>query len=430
MTCAKIPPSSAAVQKKNNLEKVHLNDPAVGQRCAEIQPRDILAQNVRIACKDCKHPEILYTASMGVFLHTDDRKWIGTTTARTARPEELEPDFFLYYWPRGLNLCVQIVGMAAGAAEMTARIGKTVPPKLWDEKIKGSKRTVHSWTSEIGVVTKNVRECEYPAARSHMVPDQYRTEQGWPQHHVVMEASWKGELNATTLALIGVIYHRQSEEIDHVAIDNSGLKAGSSSDLSTTPDLDSTLYQIWTPPNDVAQEPTLPAVHLIEELGRCSSYNSEGTPKLVEQRTSKLERYRFTELKFSKGCDEINEESSNSIKPTNVLNDKGHKEFLRLLVVGVGCSVGRCNQSLLVESFPIAEERETLSNIRVQFELFPHDFNSLLNLYLGALTFKNTELLQLKIDGTRLLALNQLAELLVQIHSDLVSQVACCFSNS
>ncbi|KZV45527.1 hypothetical protein F511_33459 [Dorcoceras hygrometricum] len=35
--------------------------------------------------------------------------------------------------------------------------------------------------------------------------------------------------------------------------------------------------------------------------------------------------YRFTELKFSKGCDTINEESSKSIKPTNALNDKGHK---------------------------------------------------------------------------------------------------------
>ncbi|KZV38732.1 hypothetical protein F511_19530 [Dorcoceras hygrometricum] len=34
-------------------------------------------------------------------------------------------------------------------------------------------------------------------------------------------------------------------------------------------------------------------------------------------------------------------------------------EFLQLLVVGVGCSMGRCNQSLLVESFPIAEEGET-----------------------------------------------------------------------
>ncbi|KZV39197.1 hypothetical protein F511_33374 [Dorcoceras hygrometricum] len=32
------------------------------------------------------------------------------------------------------------------------------------------------------------------------------------------------------------------------------------------------------------------AVHLIEETGRCSSCKSKGTPKLVEQRTSKLEQ--------------------------------------------------------------------------------------------------------------------------------------------
>ncbi|KZV51599.1 carbonic anhydrase [Dorcoceras hygrometricum] len=36
-------------------------------------------------------------------------------------------------------------------------------------------------------------------------------------------------------------------------------------------------------------------------------------------------KYKFTELKFSKGCDAIIEESSKSIKPANVLNDKGQK---------------------------------------------------------------------------------------------------------
>ncbi|KZV40828.1 hypothetical protein F511_23150 [Dorcoceras hygrometricum] len=38
------------------------------------------------------------------------------------------------------------------------------------------------------------------------------------------------------------------------------------------------------------------------------------------------------------------------------------------------------------------------------------NFKSLLNLYLGALIFKNTELLQLKMNGPRSFALNQLAE--------------------
>ncbi|KZV20881.1 hypothetical protein F511_25971 [Dorcoceras hygrometricum] len=46
-----------------------------------------------------------------------------------------------------------------------------------------------------------------------------------------------------------------------IATDNKGLIAVASSDLSTTPDLDSSPKQIWTPPNNVAQKSTLPLVH-------------------------------------------------------------------------------------------------------------------------------------------------------------------------
>ncbi|KZV31608.1 hypothetical protein F511_27639 [Dorcoceras hygrometricum] len=41
-------------------------------------------------------------------------------------------------------------------------------------------------------------------------------------------------------------------------------------------------------------------VNLIEETGRCSSWNSEGTPKLIDQRTSKLERDIITGARFVK----------------------------------------------------------------------------------------------------------------------------------
>ncbi|KZV37086.1 hypothetical protein F511_15032 [Dorcoceras hygrometricum] len=47
---------------KNDPENILLNDLVVGQWCAEIQPKDILAHNVRTARKDCKHPELPYTA--------------------------------------------------------------------------------------------------------------------------------------------------------------------------------------------------------------------------------------------------------------------------------------------------------------------------------------------------------------------------------
>ncbi|KZV48220.1 TMV resistance protein N-like [Dorcoceras hygrometricum] len=37
------------------------NDPMVGQRYAEIQPKDIHSKNARTARKDCKHPQRLVT---------------------------------------------------------------------------------------------------------------------------------------------------------------------------------------------------------------------------------------------------------------------------------------------------------------------------------------------------------------------------------
>ncbi|KZV53159.1 hypothetical protein F511_23516 [Dorcoceras hygrometricum] len=71
------------------------------------------------------------------------------------------------------------------------------------------------------------------------------------------EWSWQEGPNTTHLAQIGVVYRRKSEEIVmvnskgfatvEVATDNSGLLAGTSSDLSAIPDLDSSpLYQLAT----------------------------------------------------------------------------------------------------------------------------------------------------------------------------------------
>ncbi|KZV41626.1 hypothetical protein F511_33433 [Dorcoceras hygrometricum] len=71
--CAEFPPSSAAVQENHDLGKICLNDPVVGQRCAEIQPKDIHSQTVYTAHNCCKHSEPLHTASKGAFLHTGHR---------------------------------------------------------------------------------------------------------------------------------------------------------------------------------------------------------------------------------------------------------------------------------------------------------------------------------------------------------------------
>ncbi|KZV33625.1 hypothetical protein F511_29138 [Dorcoceras hygrometricum] len=87
------------------------------------------------------------------------------------------------------------------------------------------------------------------------------------QQLTIISTETSRELNATNLAPVRVFYHRQSEKIgeqylgyrDRYPPTNSRLTADTNSDLSTTPDLDHTPKQIWTPPNNVAQKSTLPS---------------------------------------------------------------------------------------------------------------------------------------------------------------------------
>ncbi|KZV49878.1 hypothetical protein F511_31684 [Dorcoceras hygrometricum] len=123
-TYAEFPPSSAAEQEKNYLKKILLNDPEVGQRCAEIQPKDILAHNVCTARKDYKHPELPYLRSGYLPPHCtqkalEDMKVVYSLAGAPFKPSSMKKEMKVEY--RLLNDIV--------AKSLTAKAGRTAEMK-------------------------------------------------------------------------------------------------------------------------------------------------------------------------------------------------------------------------------------------------------------------------------------------------------------
>ncbi|KZV43343.1 hypothetical protein F511_35022 [Dorcoceras hygrometricum] len=119
-----------------------------------------------------------------------------------------------------------------------------------------------------------------------------------------MEASWQRELNATNLAPNGVVYHRQTEEIDYDLMNSrhrhTGLTYVCSSNLSAIPDLTPLRYTNLRPLNDVAQESNrfehLCTIQFLfpTDLATSTDHTTQLLPTSVKADNAKRRRTAFT----------------------------------------------------------------------------------------------------------------------------------------
>ncbi|KZV17459.1 hypothetical protein F511_42653 [Dorcoceras hygrometricum] len=196
-----------------------------------------------------------------------------------------------------------------------------------------------------------------------------------PSERGTKERSWQGESNATNLAPIYAVYRRKSKKIRFIATDNSRLTADTSSDLSTTPDLDFKQKEIWTPPNNVAQNSTLPT-------GTCHPASTKSAiakrHRIAPKQNTQISRTQTSQMKaMNRTCEnpkiqlpEI-ERKKNQISESQVAFGKVNSAFGNTqLLVAVNSAAGRSTQLLeMVNSVATtATERRGLATTKKELE--------------------------------------------------------------